>query len=232
MGALLFAIGIFASSSFALSSVAAVSNATAAPMLQEPEPEEKGMASAAGVHVTVKADSWAGWPRELTEVIPLLVSVENKSGHPVRLRYKEFQLAPPTGAARAALPVFDIRGRETVGTTGVLSGPYPYILDGFLVAPYLAPLYPHLHPFRGPFAFDPLFYSTYYPAFRSIPLPTGDMVLKALPEGVLEPGGRITGFLYFRGDDVEGDRATFQMDVVDARTGRTVGTARVPLEID
>jgi hypothetical protein len=230
MRALLFAIGIFALSSVA----AAVSDVTAVPMLQEREPEEQGMASAAGVHVTVKADSWAGWPRDLTEEIPLLVSVENKSGHPVRLRYHEFQLAPPTGAARAALPVFDIRGRETeaVGTTGILSAPHPYVLDGFLVAPYLAPFYPHLHPFRGPFVFDPLFYSTYYPAFRSIPLPTGDMVVKALPEGVLEPGGRIAGFLYFPGDDIEGDRATFQMDVVDARTGRTVGTARVPLEID
>lgn len=58
------------------------------------------------------------------------------------------------------------------------------------------------------------------------------MATKALPEGVLQPGGSISGYLYFQGGDVAGERATFRMDVVDAGTGRLMGTARVPLEID
>ncbi len=36
--------------------------------------------TAVGVTVTVKADTWSGQPAELTDVIPLLVTIENNSG--------------------------------------------------------------------------------------------------------------------------------------------------------
>ena len=69
--------------------------------------------------------------------------------------------------------------------------------------------------------------------FRRFQLPTGAMVQKALPEGVLEPGGRVTGFLYFEDIDVgKDDRATFVTDLVNASGGETVGAIRIPLEID
>lgn len=219
----IIAVGILLTVTYGSSSLSAVQ-----------EPEEQGRSSVAGVSVSVKADSWQGWPAPLTEVIPLLVTVQNRSSTPIRLRYQEFQLVPPRGAARTALPPFNIRGTETtaVGTAGVAAAPYPYTIDGFLVAPYMAPFYPHLHPFAGPFVFDPVFYSTYYPVFLDISLPTRDMVVKALPEGVLQPGGTITGYVYFQGNDVAGERATLRMDVIEASNGRTLGTARIPLEID
>ena len=221
----LFAVALVTAATYGLSPV------NAAP---PQEPEERGRASTAGVSLSVKADSWVGWPAPLTEVIPLLVTVHNGSSMPVRIRYQEFQLVPPSGAARSALPPFDIRGAETtaVGTVGIVPGPYPYVIDGFLVAPYMSAFYPHLTPFAGPFLFDPVFYSTNYPVFLDIPLPTRDMVAKALPEGVLQPGGSITGYIYFQGDDVAGERATLRMDVVDASNGRMLGSARIPLEID
>ena len=69
--------------------------------------------------------------------------------------------------------------------------------------------------------------------FRRFQLPTGDMVQKALPEGVLEAGGRVTGFLYFEDIDVgKDDTATFVTDLVNASNGETVGAIRIPLEID
>ncbi len=196
------------------------------------EPEEQGIATVARVQVTVKADSWAGWPRQLTEVIPLLVRIENRGTTPVRLRFEDFRLMPANGMARVALPPFDIRGAETaaVGTAGVGS-PYPYTIDGFLVAPHLSRYYPHIDPFTGAFVYDPFYYSTYYPAFARSPLPTRDMVSRALPEGVLRPGGEIEGFLYFD-EGFESERATFQLDLVDAQTSRLMGTAAVLLEID
>jgi hypothetical protein len=57
------------------------------------------------------------------------------------------------------------------------------------------------------------------------------MVAKALPEGVLRPGGRIEGFLYFD-EGFDSERATFQLDLVDAETSRQLGMAAIPLEID
>lgn len=50
------------------------------------------MASAAGVHVPVKADSRVRWPRHLTEMVPMLITVEDEGRTPVRLRYREFRL--------------------------------------------------------------------------------------------------------------------------------------------
>jgi hypothetical protein len=55
----------------------------------------------------------------------------------------------------------------------------------------------------------------------------------ALREGILEPGARVQGFLFFEsGEDPPHDMALFEMDVVQAATGRTIGTARFRLEID
>jgi hypothetical protein len=54
-----------------------------------------------------------------------------------------------------------------------------------------------------------------------------ERLYRALPEGVLEPGGRVTGFLYFEDIDVgKDDKATFVTDLVNASTGQTVGAIR------
>ena len=225
MRSTIFALALIASAGL-------VATPLAEGMRQNPEPEEQASTSVAGINVTVAADMWQGWPRDLTQVIPLLVTIENTSSSPIRVRYREFRLVPPGGMTRMALPPFQIQGTETVGTTGAVPGPYPFAIDRFWIAPHLAPYYPYLDPFAGPFAYDPWFYSTYYPAFREVPLPTAQMVGKALPEGVLEAGGKIQGFLYFEDGDPKGDMATFEMDVVSAATQQTLATARIPLEID
>lgn len=101
------------------------------------EPEATGtQKTAVGVTVTVKADAWTGVPAELTEVIPLLVTIENNSRVPIRLRYAEFTLAG-NGKRTPALPPLEITGTETepVGTAGLLDGPYPFPLTGFYIAP-------------------------------------------------------------------------------------------------
>ena len=105
------------------------------------------------------------------------------------------------------------------------------------MAPYLSRFYPGLTPFAGPFVYDPFFYTSYYPRFVQLQRPTGDMVQKALPEGVLEPGGRMAGFLYFETVDIgdvngDDDMGRFSMDLVDASTTRAIGTISIPLEID
>lgn len=45
-------------------------------------------------------------------------------------------------------------------------------------------------------------------------LPTERMIRRALPEGVLEPGGAVAGFLYFDEVDDETRRITFEADLV------------------
>jgi hypothetical protein len=211
----------------------AISSAAAAQAGQEAE--ERGTETIAGITVTAEADAWRGVPADLTRVIPLLVTIENNGARPLRLRYTEFALVDETKHS-SALPPFRIEGTETVGTSAAF-GEYPYPWSGFYVAPYLSRYYPGLTPFAGPFVYDPFFYTSYYPRFVQLQLPTGDMVQKALPEGVLEPGGRMSGFLYFEDVDIgdvngDDDMGRFLMDLVDASTTRALGTIAIPLEID
>jgi len=192
------------------------------------------VASDAGVTVTVKTEAWTGTPPQLTQVIPLQTTIDNASGRQLRLRYREFALMTDTDeSAMAALPPFDIRGTESVpiGTAGTPLVVYPYPYYGFMVAPYLHRYYPMFLPYDGAFAYDPLFYSTYYPQFVRVNLPTGDVVQKALPEGVLEPGGRITGFLYFENLH-DAQTAHFTADFVDASSGARFGRIDIPFRVE
>jgi hypothetical protein len=53
------------------------------------------------------------------------------------------------------------------------------------------------------------------------------MLQRALPEGVVEPGGRVGGFLYFQRLEGPGP-FTFSVDLVDAKTGERLGVITIP----
>jgi len=180
-----------------------------------------------GVTVVARSQAWTGFPRRLDEVTPVQVSIENRGDFPLRVRYDEFALVGPVQRYRA-IPPFDIRGREVERVTDYVRSPIrrgfyrPYGLRrGFF--PY-GP-YGLYDPYGGP-------YSGYSPGFVDIELPTGDMIQKALPEDVLMPGDRITGFLYF--ENVERDDALvdFRMELEDANTGERRGTVSIPFATD
>jgi hypothetical protein len=86
----------------------------------------------------------------------------------------------------------------------------------------------------GPWAYPPYYYDwvfawgpAYYPA-----RPSEDVLTLGLPEGVLPPGARVSGFLFFK-------RATGQhqgsldlgWDLHDAQTGAPLGSLHLPLEV-
>jgi hypothetical protein len=57
------------------------------------------------------------------------------------------------------------------------------------------------------------------------------MLAKGIPDGVLEPGGQISGFLYFEKLPGSLERITFEADLVNARTGANFGTVRIPFVV-
>lgn len=57
------------------------------------------------------------------------------------------------------------------------------------------------------------------------------MLRKGLPEGVLEPGGRVTGFLYFEGIGPDVDRVRLLADFPDAVTDERVTRLGIPFEV-
>jgi hypothetical protein len=193
------------------------------------DPEERGRAVVAGVHVEVVADAWPErW--DFGDVQPLLVTIENNSGTKLRIRADQFAVIGPS-ATGATLPPFDIR-ETAIADPWFTPGRYPYSVNGFWVAPYLSRYYPDLRPFGGAFVYDPWYYSTFYAAMARVKLPTNDMLLRAIPEGVLEPGGRVTGFLYLENKPRSGDECTFVADLVSADNGEHFGRVRVPIEVD
>jgi hypothetical protein len=65
-------------------------------------------------------------------------------------------------------------------------------------------------------------------SYRYIELPTRDMVLMALPEGVLAPGEKIEGFLYFEDLDDDITDVEFQMQLVDPAARKAFGLIEIP----
>jgi hypothetical protein len=188
-----------------------------------------------GVRVVAQSQAWPGMSEVKSEVTPLRVVMENNSSMPVRIRYDEFALVGPQGMRYAALPPYGVEGTVTEpvlaeGYTPVTSPAFTY--NNFYVAPYYASAYPTMTPYADPFYYDPVYYDRYYTAWESIALPTEEMIAEVLPEGVLDPGGRVEGFLYFERVDPDTPRVRFRADLVNANTGEEFGEVSIPFTVN
>ncbi len=197
--------------------------------------DQPGMiAQVANIEVVVRPEVWPGEAPFGQEVLPMRVTITNEGDRPIRLRYGDFALVASGGPVYAALPPFRIAGtvEEPVLATdyGPIDEPW-FEAAGFEVAPYVAPLYPHLPVAGGPLFVDPLYNETYYDRWLEYELPTEEMLERALPEGTLDPGGRVSGYLYFEQPAPALERAQFRFDLIGARAGERLGTLTVPFVV-
>ena len=189
-----------------------------------------------GVRMVVNPNSWLGEPGVSREVTPIEVTIQNNSNKPLSVQYSEFRLVAPDGTIYNALPPFAIQGSldkpvTAIGYRPILDPVFDY--DNFSVAPYYASLYPTLLPYEGAFYPDRAYYDYYGPLWRNIQLPTDRMVAQALPEGVIENGGEVKGFLYFEKVDTDDDNLVkFRADLVNPRTGQTFGAIGIPFTVE
>lgn len=194
-------------------------------------------ASAGDVAVTVDPDAWRGNVPIAHAVTPMHVQIENASDRKLAIRYRHFAMIGKSGEWFAALPPYEIRGT----VAGVAPArryppvdPLGFTYDGFYVAPFYHFMYPGLSVYDGhPFHFDPLYYDRYYSRWprERIELPTPEMLRFALPEGVLEEGGALAGFLYFEPVDPDVSPVTFQADIVDIVSGEKLATLSIPFVV-
>jgi hypothetical protein len=107
--------------------------------------------------------------------------------------------------------------------------------NGYLVVGGLRPYYGWGVGYWGGPWFYPPYYTdwvfgwgpAYYPA-----RPSTEVLSLGLPEGVLPPGARVSGFLYFkRATGTHQGELDLSWDAHDARTGAALGTLHVPLEV-
>jgi hypothetical protein len=189
------------------------------------------MDTMSGVKVIANAGSWPGTVEISEEVTPVRVRIENRSGNPILVRYSDIKLVSANGPVYAAIPPFAID--STVAEPRLAPGYAPVTAPGFAgagfgVAPIYSPLYPGWPAMRGTFAYDPLYYQAYGDYWRQIELPTPAMLQRALPEGRIEAGGSVEGFLYFEKVSPEAKHVELRMDIHNAERGRGMGTLEIP----
>lgn len=174
-------------------------------------------ASWRGVRVVADGRAWKGVPPELRAVRPVKVLIENGGETPVRVSYKDFSLLAPQGVKLAALPPMEIRATEMVEQPNYYSSAFVpgFGYRGFWLSPYHRRFYRGISPWPGAFAYDPFFYRSQFVQWP-VQLPTGDMLSKAIPEGVIQPGGHLLGFLYFKAIPEGTRELKFHFDVVNA----------------
>lgn len=206
-------------------------------------------AEAAGVKLWAEFQ-WSGDPVNLPDyVTPVLVTMENTSGRPVRLAYEDFTLLGASGTRYAALPPFGIAAGVSERTqpasdvvlvdyhpaTPVRPPPPPPPVKvrihhhRFHVAPPYAHFYVGVPLWAGLWALNTGYYARWQPAWP-VRLPTADMLERALPEGALEQGGRVTGHLYFQNVRREG-AVQLQATLHDATTEQDLASLAIPFAV-
>lgn len=188
--------------------------------------EDAAQATVQGVRVVAQAAPWPGPVDIDREVTPLKVRVDNIGPTPLRVRYNEFALVAPDGTSFAALPLARIEGEVAVRTRTY--GAPGFYHRGFAVAPYYAPFYPGIDPYPGFFGPDRYYYDTYYRYWEEIELPTTAMEQRVIPEGVIDPGGSLEGWLFFEKIGSHLERVVLRADLVDAPSGRKFAELRIP----
>ncbi|MGD8339938.1 MAG: hypothetical protein PVH89_04100 [Gammaproteobacteria bacterium] len=155
-----------------------------------------------GVSVTVETNAWRGSRRVTAAVEPIRVTISNQGSSPIRLRYGDFALVDENGRRYAALPPYQVDGTLL---NPILADGYTVMVmpgfahRGFFVAPYYSRIYPGIPVYgRRYYLYDPFYYDYYYTDLTSAIRPTMEMLSLALPEGIIDVGGSVTGFLYFQ----------------------------------
>lgn len=202
--------------------------APAKPAMTFPGDAGRALAQEAGIRLTVDAKAWGGDPSDLDEkMVPVQVTIQNQSGRPVRLSYDAFSLVTPDGKRFEVVSPFRIDGSEQPIVTPMLT------YDRFAVAARHAPFYPGVEVWPDSITPAEQVTANRWNTTWSDRLPTAEMLSLALPEGVLRPGGEISGFLYF--EDVAEDvrRVEFRAELDHARTGSELATLAIPMvELD
>ncbi|MEZ4417045.1 MAG: hypothetical protein R3E10_14935 [Gemmatimonadota bacterium] len=221
----------------AAGSCATTTLSPASTAMTQPGAANVAVSSLDGVRVTAQADAWKGDPGVGRAVQPVRITINNEGSEALRIRYSDFALIAPDGHRYSALPPFAVEGDITSpllprGFAPIRSPGFGY--RRFFLAPYYAPLYPGLATWNWPYSFyDPWYYPFYHQVLMDAVRPTAEMLGLALPEGVVEPHGMLSGFLYFQKVGTDTPRVTFRWDLisVEQESGRALGEISIPFDV-
>ena len=142
-----------------------------------------------GLELTVQPSAWRGSPWDLRDYItPFLITLSNGAAIPVEFDYIGFRLFDDARFQYTALPPVEVerilRWRAGDGVRLAATGSPPPVIRRHII-PGPADWWWDRYGWYG--------WPWYYPGYS----PVGDVYLRALPMGTLEPGARLEGFVYF-----------------------------------
>jgi hypothetical protein len=230
-------VSTFVAMSFALLAGCATATLKPAPSAQVAQGDEsQAIGRSDGVQLTIDTDAWSSYPQALeNRLTPVRATIVNSSEHPVEIKYEHFSLSGFDGVTYHPLPPIDIKGSVSqVSRYPVYAPRFAY--HRYVVAPFYYPYYDpyfaglHRWVYRP---WEPWYYARYYPRW-SVDLPTRDMIELAIPEGVIEPHGQVSGFLYFPKLDAanEGDQIKLTANLVDATQNDAFGRITIPMVME
>lgn len=186
-----------------------------------------------GLRVTAGARDWPEAAEIAEGVTPIWVSVENEGARPVALEYSNLAIVGAGGEAYHALPLYrvegDAEGRATIRDISPVVRP-GFDSREFWLAPHYSTIHPNSPVYQRPFYYDYGYYETYDADARGRPRPTAAMRAAALPEGVLDPGGKVEGWVFFERIPPAAESLYLRAGVEDARSGEDAAVVRLPLE--
>lgn len=197
--------------------------------------EDAARTSVNGVSVLTQAAPWPGEKPIENEVTPIRVRIENNGRIPIDVRYRDLTLLGPEGNRYNALPPYRIGGTVTQPEVDRSYGPIinpGFTHSGFELAPYYSPVYPNMAVYTDPFVYDANFYGNAYSYWEETELPTMEMLQQAMPEGVVNSGGNIEGWVYFEKVPEHERRVVLRTDLVDSRTGKEFAEVRIPYDVE
>ena len=200
-----------------------------------PAATKEAAESAEGVRVLTQTVAWPGETPIQRGVTPLQVRIENNSNIPIDVRYRDLTLLGPEGKRYNAVPPYRIEGSisdpEAVSAFGPIARP-AFTYSRFEIAPFYDTTYPTVSVYADLFVYDPHYYDTAYRYWEKTELPTLEMLERAMPEGVVQPGGNVEGWVYFQKIPAESKRVVLRTDIVNSRTGEEFAEVRIPYRVE
>lgn len=183
----------------------------------------------AAIRLDVQRGHWPGGAPIAQGVTSVHVTIENLSARPVAVRLSQFVLVGASGTRYAALPPYKVKGNVLDPEVGYTPFPPRFEHSEFRAAPHYRDVHPGIDSYHA-FVVDPIYYDQYYAHWVERQLPTPDMLALALPEGVLRPGGLLSGWLYFQEVQEDESMVRLRASLHDPRANSLVASFEIPLK--
>ncbi len=187
------------------------------------------------VELTAGSDMWDGKDEVPKNVTPLRITIDNGGEDPIIVRYNGFELNNSEGYEYSALPLYqmDTELEKLIVDKDVRVIPEPYYeFNNHFIYPIYGPIYTGIETTQYDYIIDQEIQEKFLKwETMNADLPTQEMRRKALPEGILDRDGIVSGFLFFEKVRPTDDVVDLEFDIINARTGETKDTIEIPFYV-